>query len=829
MSKPMSGAQKRKKKIEQKLKDAKLPKLDSFLKNTVESTSENPTITTSVFEIPHENSEKNNVIDICQNMNNTDDCDILLSKNMTIICTKQYPTDIANYIQNSVLTVLRHLSVEDKQFIVEHGPCRPSGPFSRNAVGRCFDESFYYTVSKAGLRISRSWLCYSPELHKCYCQPCWLFGDNNIKHQEWIRGFNDWAHTSRGIERHEKSIPHKMACMAFYSFQNHNTVNENQEKQIRDEANYWKLVLDRIIATTLTLATEDIPFRGHRENNETESKGKFLAIIELLGKYDPVLTELLQRPKGTIKYLSPAIQNEIITALGDKVKYDILLEIRKAPFFSYISDSTQDISKIDQQSHIFRYVNVMYDKENKPVDIVIHESFIGFEIMEGQTSSEMEQQLYNNFEKNKIDIKKLRGIGFDGAANMSGVYSGLQARIKHTQPLALYVHCAAHNLNLVINDSVKNITEIQNFYEKLECLYSYFANSIKRWAHLKSVSSVSVSLKRLCTTRWSSRNDCLKALSLLYVDILKLLAYISLMGRNKDEKSKASGLQNYFQKFDVILIIVIESKILNSLQIVSLLLQKSDIDLLKAFELLQTALNKIKEMRNKFEEVFEEAKQIAISWGVEPTFTKIRKTKTTKYFVELSNDERLHDAEQYFKTQIYYRTLDIIIKQLEHRFNGMNQVIKLFSSILPINICSMNENELKHLTTSLVNNYEHDLTIDLVNQIIQFKRSFENQISKLNSVHDLAKFIIVDNYLIAASFPDLCTACFLFLTIPVTVATAERSFSKLKIIKNYLRSTMSQIRLSSLAIISIEKKIAKEINTSDIISTLANKKSRRMF
>ncbi|XP_025190334.1 zinc finger MYM-type protein 1-like [Melanaphis sacchari] len=306
---------------------------------------------------------------------------------------------------------------------------------------------------------------------------------------------------------------------------------------------------------------------------------------------------------------------------------------------------------------------------------------------------------------------------------MSGVYSGLQARIKHTQPLALYVHCAAHNLNLVINDSVKNITEIQNFYEKLECLYSYFANSIKRWAHLKSVSSVSISLKRLCTTRWSSRNDCLKALSLLYVDILKLLAYISLMGRNKDEKGKASGLQNYFQKFDVILIIVIESKILNSLQIVSLLLQKSDIDLLKAFELLQTALNKIKEMRDKFEEVFEEAKQIAILWGVEPTFTKIRKTKTTKYFDELSNDERLHDAEQYFKTQIYYRTLDIIIKQLEHRFNGMNQVIKRFSSILPINICSMNENELKHLTTSLVNNYENDLTIDLVNQIIQFKRS----------------------------------------------------------------------------------------------------------
>lgn len=68
--------------------------------------------------------------------------------------------------------------------------------------------------------------------------------------------------------------------------------------------------------------------------------------------------------------------------------------------------------------------------------------------MEGQTSSDMKEQLYNHFEKNKIDIKNLRGIGFDGAVNMSGVYSGLQSRVKHTQSLALYVHCAAHNLNL---------------------------------------------------------------------------------------------------------------------------------------------------------------------------------------------------------------------------------------------------------------------------------------------------------------------------------------------------------------------------------------------
>lgn len=124
-----------------------------------------------------------------------------------------------------------NLSIEDKTFIVEYGTCRPDIVFPLNANGRCFDKSFYYTVSKGGLHISRLWLCYSPELQKCYCQPCWLFGDKNIKRQEWIQGFDDWNQTARGIKRHENSASHKAACMAFSLYQNHNTINENHEKK----------------------------------------------------------------------------------------------------------------------------------------------------------------------------------------------------------------------------------------------------------------------------------------------------------------------------------------------------------------------------------------------------------------------------------------------------------------------------------------------------------------------------------------------------------------------------------------------------------------------
>ena len=71
---------------------------------------------------------------------------------------------------------------------------------------------------------------------------------------------------------------------------------------------------------------------------------------------------------------------------------------------------------------------------------------------------------------------------------------------------------------------------------------------------------------------------------------------------------------------------------------------------------------------------------------------------------------------------------------------------------------------------------------------------------------------------------NLFTAFRIYLTMPVTVAHSERSFSKLKIIKNYLRSTLSQSRLTNLSLVSIEH----EIEVSDIIKDFANAKARKV-
>lgn len=77
------------------------------------------------------------------------------------------------------------------------------------------------------------------------------------------------------------------------------------------------------------------------------------------------------------------------------------------------------------------------------------------------------------------------------------------------------------------------------------------------------------------------------------------------------------------------------------------------------------------------------------------------------------------------------------------------------------------------------------------------------------------------------SFPNINVTLRILLTIPVTSSSAERSFSKLKIIKNYLRNRISQERLCGLSMISIEKAISDTINYDKIIDDFTAAKSRK--
>ena len=78
-----------------------------------------------------------------------------------------------------------------------------------------------------------------------------------------------------------------------------------------------------------------------------------------------------------------------------------------------------------------------------------------------------------------MDLQYLRGHGYDGASNMSGSIKGVQACMAHDHPLAPYVHCVSHALNLVLCESC-SVPPVRNCLGVVSGTITLFRASPKR-------------------------------------------------------------------------------------------------------------------------------------------------------------------------------------------------------------------------------------------------------------------------------------------------------------------------------------------------------------
>jgi len=81
---------------------------------------------------------------------------------------------------------------------------------------------------------------------------------------------------------------------------------------------------------------------------------------------------------------------------------------------------------------------------------MVVERFLGLKHVEDTTSLSLKKSLLDVLAEYGLSIYRLRGQGYDGASNMRGEFNGLQKQIRDENPHAFYVHCFAHQLQLVI-------------------------------------------------------------------------------------------------------------------------------------------------------------------------------------------------------------------------------------------------------------------------------------------------------------------------------------------------------------------------------------------
>jgi hypothetical protein len=226
---------------------------------------------------------------------------------------------------------------------------------------------------------------------------------------------------------------------------------------------------------------------------------------------------------------------------------------------------------------------------------------------------------------------------------MSGDISGLQARVSEIAPNALFTHCCAHNLNLILIDAVSSNVQTQLFFGTLESLYTFFSSSLPRLSILKEeqckcIESFALTLKRLCATRWASRKSAVDAvLQNLPALIVALQRIVDGEIKNCTAKqlAEAKGILVTIDTYEFLVLLIFWRKVLEKAFNLSTYLQRSSIDLVTASHLIQLFENDMKNMRDEFESEFErlenEATHLAEKCDITTEYKQQKVRKRTRF------------------------------------------------------------------------------------------------------------------------------------------------------------------------------------------------------
>ena len=174
----------------------------------------------------------------------------------------------------------------------------------------------------------------------------------------------------------------------------------------------------------------------------------------------------------------PKIQNQILNIMANMVRQQICTSIQQTGYYLILADETKNMSKNEQLSIVVRYVE--HDGNNPTVV----ERFLTFVVASNLTAEYLTNYILDTLSLFSLDVNMIVSQGYDGASVMSGCCCGVQQRIRELVPHAIYIHCHAHCLNLVLVDCVKSNSAASAFFTVVQSLYTFMSTSK---AHVVSV------------------------------------------------------------------------------------------------------------------------------------------------------------------------------------------------------------------------------------------------------------------------------------------------------------------------------------------------------
>lgn len=225
--------------------------------------------------------------------------------------------------------------------------------------------------------------------------------------------------------------------------------------------------------------------------------------------------------------------------MADEVKNQTYQEVSEAEYFSLLANENKDLSKKEQLSIAIHYLHKG----------IIHEEILCMEELESLNEEGLLSRILNTLES-KINYEMCIVQDYDGAYVVSGKHAGVNALIKEcAAPLAKYIHCINHRLNLVLVDVAKSVQSIRDCLLLLQKLYVFTSCSSVhiKWIKMQEEQGIKImELKPLSNTQWTCEATTLDSVCSRFIIIHRLLHDISVNDTNSHRVVEAHKLLYQF-------------------------------------------------------------------------------------------------------------------------------------------------------------------------------------------------------------------------------------------------------------------------------------------
>lgn len=292
---------------------------------------------------------------------------------------------------------------------------------------------------------------------------------------------------------------------------------------------------------------------------------------------------------GNASYTSPLIQNQLLKLSADCVLDEIRKQIASSPYCAVIADETKDVSKTEQLSICLRY---LYGG-------CVVDRFVGFTAAEAVDAASLSTLIISVLHSLGVEKNQLLAQCYDGAAVMKGHRSGVQCRLREAFPLAAYVHCANHSLQLALVQASSVVPEANSFFSLLNGIYDFVTNSSPRFQRFLALQDSEESglagesgtcrLVKPSDTRWSCYYRSITAVRRLFAVLLRLLTELST--GIDDDAVKAAGYLAKLKEWNFVTCLVMLERLFGIVRVLSDQLQAEKMDVPNTIIVVSTSCN----------------------------------------------------------------------------------------------------------------------------------------------------------------------------------------------------------------------------------------------